>query len=59
VLQVNAALDELVAHAAACYKQMLMVSRNQLGRVAAEERQRLHDLYHSVEVRAHTTSIQH
>jgi hypothetical protein len=53
VLQVNAALDELVAHAAACYKQMLLVSRNQLGRVAAEERQRLHDLYHSVEVSVH------
>lgn len=46
----NAALEELVGHAAACYKQMVLVSRNQLNRVAAEERQRLHDLYHAVEV---------
>jgi hypothetical protein len=50
VLQVNAALEEVVAHAALCYKQMALVSRNQLNRVAAEERQRWHDLYHGVEV---------
>jgi hypothetical protein len=50
VLQVNAALEEVVAHAALCYKQMVLVSRNQLNRVAAEERQRWHDLYHGVEV---------
>lgn len=47
----NAALDELVGHAVLCYKQMVQVSRNQLNRVAAEERQRLHDLYRAVEVR--------
>lgn len=40
-----------MSHAALCYKQMALVSRNQLSRVAAEERQRLHDLYHNVEVR--------
>jgi hypothetical protein len=48
--QVNAALEELVSHAVLCHKQMGLVSRNQLNRVAAEERQRLHDLYHGVEV---------
>lgn len=53
LFQVNAALEELVSHAAACYKQMVLVSRNQLNRVAAEERQRLHDLYHAVEVGRH------
>lgn len=40
-----------MGHAALCYKQMVQVSRNQLNRVAAEERQQLHDLYHAVEVR--------
>lgn len=50
VPQVNAALEEVVAHAAVCYKQMVLVSRNQLNSVAAEERQRWHDLYHGVEV---------
>jgi hypothetical protein len=49
-LQVNAALEELVGHAAACHRQMVLVARNQLTRVAAEDRQRLHELYHGVEV---------
>lgn len=47
--KVNAALEEVVSHAALCHKQMGLVSRNQLNRVAAEERRRLHDLYHGVE----------
>lgn len=49
--QVNAALEEMAGYAATCYKHMALVSRNQLTRVAAEERQRLHELYHAVEVR--------
>lgn len=47
----NGALDELVGYAAACHKSMAMVGRNQLGRVTAEERQRMHDLHRAVEVK--------
>lgn len=50
-LQVNAAVDELAGFSEANHKAMASVARNQLSRVAAEERVRLQDLYHHIAVR--------
>lgn len=54
-LQVNAALDEVAGFAEANNKSMIAVARHQLGRMGAEERQRLHGLYHGVAVSSSST----
>lgn len=51
-LQVNAALDEVAGFAESTHKSMTAVARNQLGRMGAEDRQRLHGMYHGFGVSA-------
>lgn len=48
--QVNAAIDEVAGFAESVHKSMAAVARNQLGRMGAEERQRLHGMYHNIAV---------
>eukprot|EP00878_Enallax_costatus_P033344 GHUV01036764.1.p1 GENE.GHUV01036764.1~~GHUV01036764.1.p1 ORF type:complete len:218 (+),score=90.14 GHUV01036764.1:1036-1689(+) len=44
--KVNAVLDEVAGFAESTNKSMSAVARHQLGRMGAEERQRLHGMYH-------------